>query len=97
MPPNPVRVPRDIVDSIFDSLGILGKIDRGLLLTRRISTGRAKAAYAGGGSSSICLHFRRDGTHIATTHELVTPWGETVHRHGKDILIGETKFIADTE
>ena len=83
---------------MFEALGLPDKLRRGELISAVRRDDPAKAAYALGGRSRIVKHFRaHDGTHILTTHELMTPGGDKVHDHPKDTLIGQTKFAAEGE
>lgn len=84
--------------AMFKALQLDTKISREQFRTELADDVPAKAEYALGGRSRIVKHFRRvDHTHIATTHELVTPAGDRVHFHAKDILIGDIKFVAQGE
>jgi hypothetical protein len=93
-----VLVPLEDLKRMFDALGLPDKVRRGELSSAVRRDEPAKAAYALGGRSRIVKHFRlSDGTHILTTHELITPGGDKVHDHRKDILIGGAKFAAEGE
>ena len=93
-----VLIPSDARAEIFDALDLLNTIDRSQLTTEVASSAPAKAAYAAGGMSYSYKHRRPvDGLHVATTHVLVTPSGQVVHRHGKDILMGMIRFAAERE
>ncbi|MGD9894088.1 MAG: hypothetical protein AB7U18_22615 [Dehalococcoidia bacterium] len=92
------RVSIDNLTAMFEALQLDTKIIQQYYHTELADDVPAKAGYALGGRSRIVKHLRRDDhTHIATTHELITPAGDRVHFHAKDILIGEIKFVAQGE
>jgi hypothetical protein len=93
-----VLVPLEDLQRMYQALQLSDKIRRGGLGSAVRRDDPAKAAYALGGRSRIVKHVRTDdGTHILTTHELITQGGVTVHHHPKDILIGQTTFAAEGE
>lgn len=87
-------VPPGTLREIFDALNILGKIDAGELTSE--DADRAPGRLYRRGFSYIKKHRRRsDLVHVATTHVVTDASGTPRHRHGKDIVLSETRFIAE--
>jgi len=92
------RVSIENLTAMFEALQLDTKILQQHFHTELADDVPAKAGYALGGRSRIVKDLRRDDhTHIATVHELITPSGDRVHFHAKDILIGEIIYVAQGE
>jgi hypothetical protein len=87
----------DLLQSMFEALDILGKIDRRELTTHDVAVSPAKNPRYAGGTSYIRIHRRpSDHTHVATTHVIEVPGQPSPpHRHAKLLLLGSIKFASE--
>ena len=88
------------MDDLFDEFDILRKVDEQRLLTEVASESPAKNPRYQGCTSKILKHLLRDSNpprHIATTHTIVDPDGNDLHRHGKDLILQEVKLVREAE
>ena len=83
----------EIFDIVFTEQSLFRKINDGCLSSEiAAETGATNPTYAGL-TSSILKHFSAVGKHVATTHRIGDAVGNTVHWHGKDLLIDDIRMV----
>ena len=88
----PVRVPDQLLVSLFDEFEVWNKIKDGRLSTEPVAEKDAPSWRWPGATSRILKHRLSNGKHVITTHCAVSNSGEILHWDGKDLMMQEVRL-----